>query len=100
MRNFRSITVRLLNYRADGTPFVNDLTVMPIVDRGTNTTSHFLGVLRERPLPEPSRPLPFVANSETTQQPLALTNGSAPEPTALVAHGSPSREPTCPRAKS
>jgi hypothetical protein len=59
LKAHRPITVRLLNYRGDGTPFVNDLTVMPIVDRTTNTTSHFLGVLRDRPMPETQRqPLP------------------------------------------
>ena len=48
---FRPITVRLLNYRADGTPFVNDLTVMPVLDRTTNQATHFLGIMREQPLP-------------------------------------------------
>ena len=47
----RPITVRLLNYRADGTPFVNDLTVMPVLDRTTNQATHFLGIMREQPLP-------------------------------------------------
>ena len=56
----RPIQVRLLNYRADGSLFVNDLTVMPIVDRATNTTSHFLGILRERPLPDSQRHLPSI----------------------------------------
>ena len=62
LRTHRPITVRLLNYRADGTPFVNDLTVMPIQSRETNTTSHFLGVMKERPLPQTqngSQPLPL-----------------------------------------
>ena len=33
LKAFRAITVRLLNYKADRTPFINDLTVMPITDR-------------------------------------------------------------------
>ena len=76
LKAFRPITVRLLNYRADGTAFVNDLTVMPIVDRATNTTSHFLGILRERPLPEPQRSLPSLpwGNATTTD---AVPTGDA-----------------------
>lgn len=46
----RPITVRLLNYRADGTPFVNDLTILPIIDPAMQVTTHFLGVVRDRPL--------------------------------------------------
>ena len=66
LKLFHPITVRLLNYRADGTPFVNDLTVMPIVDRTTNTTSHFLGIVRERPLPVPQRGLMYQPENSST----------------------------------
>ena len=58
LKAYRPITVRLLNYRADGTPFVNDLTVMPILDRTTHTTTHFLGIMREQPLPGMMAPVP------------------------------------------
>ena len=75
LKTFRPITVRLLNYRADGTPFVNDLTVMPIVDRATNTTSHFLGILRERRIPDP-QPQQHAA----LKQPMSETAAAAAAP--------------------
>jgi hypothetical protein len=54
LRAYRRITVRLINYRADGTPFVNDLTVLPLLDEQTGTkVTHFLGITCERPLPKP-----------------------------------------------
>ena len=54
LRAYRRITVRLINYRADGTPFVNDLTVLPLLDEQTGTkVTHFLGITCERPLPTP-----------------------------------------------
>jgi PAS domain S-box-containing protein len=49
LQSHRPITVRLVNYRADRSPFINDLTVMPIQDG--NLTTHFLGIMRERPFP-------------------------------------------------
>ena len=39
-------TSELLNYRADGTPFWNELTVTPVAD-STGETSHFIGVQRD-----------------------------------------------------
>ena len=38
-------TTELLNYRADGTPFWNELTVTPVAD-STGETSHFIGIQR------------------------------------------------------
>ena len=32
LRSYRRITVRLINYRSDKTPFVNDLTIVPLVE--------------------------------------------------------------------
>jgi len=48
---FRPITVRLLNYRADSSPFVNDLTVLPFGENPSSPTTHFLGIMRDRSLP-------------------------------------------------
>ena len=42
-RCYRPITVRLLNYKVDGTSFVNDLTVLPVTDAASSATTHFLG---------------------------------------------------------
>ena len=42
----RPITVRLLNFRADRTLFVNDLTIVPLGSDGVVT--HFVGIMRER----------------------------------------------------
>jgi PAS domain S-box-containing protein len=39
-------TTELLNYRADGTPFWNELTVTPVVDAAGETT-HFIGIQRD-----------------------------------------------------
>ena len=38
-------TTELLNYRADGTPFWNELTVTPVAD-STGETGHFIGIQR------------------------------------------------------
>lgn len=46
--------MRLINYRADKTPFVNDLTIVPLLDElPGNAVTHFLGIICERPLPGP-----------------------------------------------
>ena len=39
----REVTVQLLNYRKDGTPFWNRLSITPVQDRG-GTVTHFIGV--------------------------------------------------------
>jgi PAS domain S-box-containing protein len=39
-------TTELLNYRADGTPFWNELTVTPVADAAGETT-HFIGIQRD-----------------------------------------------------
>ena len=39
-------TTELLNYRADGTPFWNELTVTPVAD-SAGETSHFIGIQRD-----------------------------------------------------
>jgi len=39
-------TAELLNYRADGTPFWNELTVTPVADAAGETT-HFIGIQRD-----------------------------------------------------
>ena len=39
-------TTELLNHRADGTPFWNELTVTPVAD-STGETSHFIGIQRD-----------------------------------------------------
>ena len=39
-------TTELLNYRADGTPFWNELTVTPVAD-STGETTHFIGIQRD-----------------------------------------------------
>ena len=70
----RPITVRLLNFRADRTLFVNDLTIVPLGSDGVVT--HFVGIMRERdlstltPAPAPKAP------------PAAL-----PAPEALITNG-------------
>jgi len=51
LKELRPITVRLVNYRKDGVPFVNDLTVVPLRDAATKVATHFLGVIREHLLP-------------------------------------------------
>lgn len=58
LRCFRPITVRLLNYRANGSPFVNDLTVLPILDPVANVATHFLGIMKDRSLPLGVPPTP------------------------------------------
>ena len=47
---FRTITVRIINYRSNGVPFVNDLTVVPMRNPASNAVTHFLGVLKANPL--------------------------------------------------
>lgn len=42
----KEFTARILNYKADGTPFLNELTVAPVTDDGGEITALF-GVLRE-----------------------------------------------------
>ncbi|NLV08219.1 PAS domain S-box protein [Haloarcula rubripromontorii] len=39
-------TAELLNYRTDGTPFWNELTVTPVAD-STGETTHFIGIQRD-----------------------------------------------------
>jgi len=39
-------TTELLNYRADGTPFWNELTVAPVSD-GSGSVTHFVGIQRD-----------------------------------------------------
>ena len=51
LKELRPITVRLVNYRKNGVPFVNDLTVVPLRDAATKVATHFLGVIREHLLP-------------------------------------------------
>ena len=43
IREKRPITVQLLNYRKDGTPFWNRLSITPVQDR-SGTVTHFIGV--------------------------------------------------------
>ena len=37
------VTTEVLNYRADGSPFWNELTVAPVRERGSETVTHFVG---------------------------------------------------------
>ncbi|PSP93181.1 hypothetical protein BRC91_10575 [Halobacteriales archaeon QS_4_62_28] len=46
IRNEETRTTELLNYRADGTPFWNELTVTPVTD-SAGDTSHFIGIQRD-----------------------------------------------------
>lgn len=43
IREKRAITVQLLNYRKDGTPFWNRLSITPVLD-ASGTVTHFIGV--------------------------------------------------------
>lgn len=43
IRNHRGCTVEILNYRKDGTPFWNRLTITPVKDQA-RTVTHFIGV--------------------------------------------------------
>src|SRR5208283_5301265 len=43
IREKRPITVQLLNYRKDGTPFWNRLSITPVEDH-SGTVTHFIGV--------------------------------------------------------
>ncbi|OYX66722.1 MAG: hypothetical protein B7Y88_02470 [Sphingomonadales bacterium 32-64-17] len=43
----REITVDILNYRADGVPFINRLLISPL--RDGDTVTHFLGIQSEHP---------------------------------------------------
>ena len=37
------ITTEILNYRADGSPFWNELTIAPVTERGSESVTHFVG---------------------------------------------------------
>lgn len=51
LRAQRPINVRLINYRADLTPFVNDLSVVPMPENcSPGAATHFVGIMREHPL--------------------------------------------------
>jgi len=51
LRAQRPITVRMINYRADRTPFVNDLTIVPMPERAApGTATHFVGIMRDHSL--------------------------------------------------
>ena len=53
LRAQRPITVRMINYRADRTPFVNDLTIVPMPERAApGTATHFVGIMRDHSLLE------------------------------------------------
>jgi len=41
------VSVELLNYRRDGTPFWNELTVTPVYDDGGASVTHFVGFQRD-----------------------------------------------------
>ena len=70
----RPITVRLLNFRADRTLFVNDLTIVPLGSDGVVT--HFVGIMRERDL------------STLTPAPAPKAPAAAlPAPEALITNG-------------
>jgi phosphoserine phosphatase RsbU/P len=43
VREKREVTVQLLNYRKDGTPFWNRLSITPVLD-GSGAVTHFIGV--------------------------------------------------------
>jgi phosphoserine phosphatase RsbU/P len=43
IREKREVTVQLRNYRKDGTPFWNRLSITPVLD-GSGTVTHFIGV--------------------------------------------------------
>lgn len=83
LRSFRPITVRLINYRSDRSPFVNDLTIVPLINPTTGVATHYLGVICERPLPSPHPSLQLTKfamphlRSEAPAEgfPLMATNG-------------------------
>lgn len=53
LRAQRPITVRMVNYRADRTPFVNDLTIRPIPENAApGAATHFVGIMRDHSLSE------------------------------------------------
>jgi hypothetical protein len=53
LRAQRPITVRMINYRADQTPFVNDLTIVPMPEKAApGTATHFVGIMRDHSLLE------------------------------------------------
>ena len=53
LRAQRPITVRMINYRADRTPFVNDLTIVPMPEKAApGTATHFVGIMRDHSLLE------------------------------------------------
>ena len=80
--------MRLLNYRANGTPFVNDLTVTPVVDPATRATTHFVGTVRERSLPgvQISRTAGASPAMIEQQAPREATRGTVPPPPRLPTH--------------
>ncbi|MFB6219745.1 MAG: PAS domain-containing protein, partial [Halobacteriaceae archaeon] len=41
-----SVSVEILNYRKDGTPFWNQLDIVPVTD-GEGEVTHFLGLQRD-----------------------------------------------------
>ena len=59
----RKITVRLLNYTKQGAPFINDLTVEPLVDEHRGVT-HFRASLQGYPAPPGVRIFPRVFEGE------------------------------------
>jgi len=61
------IAVRLINYRRDGTPFVNDLTIVPIRDSVNSPPTHFLGTLREQSLAVPPPIWPQHSSSSASE---------------------------------
>ncbi len=46
LKNMREFSGELLNYRKDGTPFWNDLTLSPVRD-AQGQLSHFIGIIRD-----------------------------------------------------
>ena len=45
--NHQEFSGEILNYRKDGTPFWNELTISPILDLGSGTLTHFIGITRD-----------------------------------------------------
>ena len=42
-----SIQTEILNYRANGTPFWNDLTIAPVMDPETREVTHYVGIQKD-----------------------------------------------------
>ena len=96
LRAQRPITVRMVNYRADRTPFVNDLTIRPMPENAApGAATHFVGIMRDHSLLEAvPRALvaPPCANMPASHPLSALSaqllhppSGAALQPTALLA---------------